>query len=81
MSRIESGRMTIHSEEFSSAKMLEQVNTIFNGQCSEKGLNYRVHISDEIDDYYIGDDMKIRQVLINLLGNAVKFTPQGGQMA
>ena len=80
MSRIESGRMTIHSEEFSSAKMLEQVNTIFNGQCSEKGLNYRVHISDEIDDYYIGDDMKIRQVLINLLGNAVKFTPQGGQI-
>ena len=78
MSRIESGRMTIHSEEFSSAKMLEQVNTIFNGQCSERGLTYVCNISDDIDDYYIGDDMKIRQVLINILGNAVKFTPQGG---
>ncbi|SMG15351.1 response regulator [Fibrobacter sp. UWB13] len=80
MSRIESGRMTIHSEEFSSAKMLEQVNTIFNGQCSERGLNYVCNISDNIDDYYIGDDMKIRQVLINILGNAVKFTPQGGSV-
>ena len=80
MSRIESGRMTIHSEEFSSAKMLEQVNTIFSGQCNDKGLNYSFHVSDKIDDYYIGDDMKIRQVLINILGNAVKFTPQGGKV-
>ena len=40
MSRIESGRLTIKSEEFSFSKTLEQVNTIINGQCREQGLNY-----------------------------------------
>ena len=80
MSRIENGRLAIRNEEFSFSKMLEQVNTIASGQCNEKGLEYNCHIKGHIDDYYIGDDMKIRQVLINILGNAVKFTPKGGKV-
>ena len=78
MSRIESGRMTIKCEEFSFAKSLEQVNTIISGQCREKGLTYDCHIVGHIDDYYIGDAMKLQQVMINILSNAVKFTPEGG---
>ena len=78
MSRIESGRMTIKSEEFSFAKMLEQINTIVSSQCSDKGLQYDCRTVGKIEDYYIGDAMKLRQVLINILGNAVKFTPEGG---
>ena len=81
MSRIESGRMTIKSEEFSFAKMLEQVNTIVSGQCNDKGLQYDCRTIGQIEDYYIGDDMKLRQVLINILGNAVKFTPEGGAVS
>ncbi|MBR3328901.1 MAG: response regulator [Atopobiaceae bacterium] len=81
MSRIESGRMIIKSEEFSFAKMLEQVNTIVSGQCNDKGLKYECRTVGRIDDYYIGDDMKLRQVLINILGNAVKFTPEGGAVS
>ena len=80
MSRIESGRMTLRNEEFSFRKLLETVNTLFSGQCSEKGLDYQCHIKTEIDDYYIGDTMKLRQVLINILSNAVKFTPEGGRV-
>ena len=80
MSRIESGRMTINSEEFSFARTLEQVNTIIQGQCREKGLEFECQIIGQVDDYYIGDDMKLRQVLINILGNAVKFTPKGGKI-
>ena len=80
MSRIESGRMTIRNEEFSFSKLLEQVNTIFNGQCEEKGLKYSCNVGRQLDSYYIGDGMKIRQVLINILGNAVKFTPKGGSI-
>ena len=81
MSRIESGRMTINNVEFSFSKALDAVNTIISGQCRDKGINYECHIKGKIDDYYYGDDMKIRQVLINILGNAVKFTPEGGRVA
>ncbi|MCR5784372.1 MAG: response regulator [Eubacterium sp.] len=78
MSRIESGRLTIKSEEFAFSKLVEQVNTIISSQCADKGLHYNCYADGEIGDYFIGDDIKLRQVLINILGNAVKFTPEGG---
>ena len=78
MSRIESGRMTVKNEEFSFAKALSQVNTIISGQCSDKGIEYVCRVKGMVDDYYIGDETKLRQVMINILGNAVKFTPAGG---
>ena len=81
MSRIESGRMTIRNEEFSFAKTLEQVDTMISGQCREKGLKYEYSTQCRDCDYLIGDDMKLRQVLINILGNAVKFTPVGGTVS
>ncbi len=80
MSRIESGRMTLKNEEFSFSKLMEQINTIFSGQCGEKGLDYHCSVIGSLDDYYIGDNMKLRQVLINILGNAVKFTSEGGRV-
>ncbi len=80
MSRIESGRMVIRNEEFSFPEMLEQVNTMISGQCREKGLNYECRIKGKLCDYYIGDELKLRQVLINILGNAVKFTPEQGSV-
>lgn len=81
MSRIESGRMTFKNEEFSFSELLKAVNTMFSSQCNDKGLDYTCHIHGEVDDYYIGDNMKLRQVLINILGNAVKFTPEGGKVS
>ncbi len=80
MSRIESGRMVLKNEEFSFSKLIEQINVIFSGQCQEKGLDYNCHVIGQLNDYYIGDNMKLRQVLINILGNAVKFTPEGGEV-
>ncbi|MBQ6373322.1 MAG: response regulator [Clostridia bacterium] len=78
MSRIESGRMTVKREEFSFAKALEQVNTIIGDQCHDKGIIYDCQTVGRVDDYYIGDAMKLKQMMINILGNAVKFTPKGG---
>ena len=80
MSRIESGRMVIKSEEFSFSKLLEYVNTMISGQCQDKGLEYNCRINGHVDDYYVGDAVKLRQVLVNILGNAVKFTPKGGKV-
>ncbi len=74
MSRIESGRMTIKNEEFSFAKMLEQVNTIVSGQCSDKGLQYDCRTVGRVDNYYIGDDTKLRQVLITRLHRVTTTT-------
>ena len=81
MSRIESGRMTLRSEEFSFSEMLEQINTMINSQCQDRGLTYECHVLGHVDDYYIGDNMKLKQVIINILGNAVKFTPAPGRVS
>ena len=78
MSRIDSGRMVIKQEEFSLSKMLAQVNAIISGQCSDKGLHYEYRMKGREGSCFIGDEMKLRQVLINVLGNAVKFTMKGG---
>ena len=78
MSRIESGRMVLRNEEFAFSKFIEQINMIISSQCQEKNLTYNCHINGAIDDFYIGDSSKLRQVLINILGNAVKFTPKNG---
>ena len=81
MSRIESGRMTLRHEEFSFREMLAQINTMINGQCRDKGLDYDCRITGSVEDFYIGDDMKLKQVIINILGNSVKFTPEGGTVS
>lgn len=80
VSRIESGRMILKNEEFSFGAMLEQINTMVSSQCAEKGLHFDCKILSKIDDFYIGDVMKLQQVLINILSNAIKFTPSGGNV-
>ena len=80
MSRIESGKVIVKNEEFSFSRIIDQVNTMIGEQCKEKGLSYECRCKGQIDHYYIGDDVKLRQVLINILGNAVKFTPEGGRV-
>ena len=80
MSRIESGRIVLRKEEFSFRSMLEQINTMVMSQCAEKGLKYECRTLGGVSDYYIGDDMKLKQVLINILSNAIKFTDAPGSV-
>ena len=81
MSRIESGRMTLKDEEFSFREFLDQINIIINGQCQDKKLQYDCTIKGKVKDYYIGDDLKLKQVMINILGNSVKFTNAPGNVS
>ncbi len=78
MSRIESGRMSFRNEEFSFTSFVFQINNLIDAQCKDKGLTYHCELKGDIGKYYIGDDTKLEQVLINILGNAVKFTDVGG---
>ena len=78
MSRIESGRMSFRNEEFSFTSFVYQINNLIDGQCQDKGLKYDCELRGDIGKYYIGDDTKLEQVLVNILGNAVKFTDAGG---
>ena len=80
MSRIESGRMTVKNEEFSFSQFLEQIRIMVEGQCRDKGLNFKLDIIGDTEQFYIGDDTKLKQVLINILGNSVKFTEVGGNI-
>ena len=80
MTRIESGKMVLKSEEFSFREFLDQINIIISGQCADKGLRYACSISGQVSDYYVGDSMKLKQVLINILGNSVKFTDAPGEV-
>ena len=80
MSRIESGRMVLRKEVFSFQNMLGQINTMVMSQCRSKGLSFECRITTPVDDCYIGDDMKLKQVLINILSNAVKFTEAPGSI-
>ena len=80
MSRIESGRFTLHKEVFSFRGMLEQITTMVQSQCRDKGLHFECRILGQVADNYIGDDMKLKQVILNILSNAIKFTDAPGSV-
>ncbi len=80
MSRIESGKIVLRKEEFSLSAMLEQINTMVMSQCADKGLRYECRLLSRVDDCYIGDDTKLKEVLINILSNAIKFTDAPGSV-
>ena len=80
MSRIESGRMVLKKEEFSLGAILDQINTLVTSQCSDKGLTYECRVLNKMDDRYIGDDLKLKEILLNILSNAIKFTEAPGSV-
>lgn len=80
MSRIESGKIVLNKEEFSFKSMLEQISTMIGAQCSENGLNYECNIVGKLDNSYIGDETKLKEVLLNILSNSIKFTDAPGKV-
>ena len=87
MSRIETGQMLLRNEPFSMEEVLDQVGSIIQSQCDDKGISFESEVRGRKEEASkahgpccMGDSMKVRQVLINILGNAVKFTPEGGKV-
>jgi len=78
LSKIEAGQIDIHPEAFSLRTCLSDLLMTQKSQIYYKGLTHLVDIPDDLPDTLVGDQLRIKQVLLNLLGNAIKFTEKGG---
>lgn len=77
LAKIESGRMSVTATRFDLYRLLDDVKSMFYFKAQEKGLQLSVDYAPQVPRYLQTDEMKLRQVLINLLGNAMKFTQTG----
>jgi len=78
MSKIEANKFELSHEEFDFEKMLQRVVNIISFRADEKKQKLTVHIDKSIPRSLLGDDQRLAQVITNLMGNAVKFTPEEG---
>jgi PAS domain S-box-containing protein len=78
MAKIEAGRVQVESAPIDLGALVRDVSDMMAVRAREKGLQLLIDQSSEFPRYIKGDEARLRQVLINLVGNAVKFTPQGG---
>ena len=78
MNKIESGKTTLTEERFSLPDLLSELITIVHPQSAEKHLHADVIINDIHHEQLLGDSMRLRQILLNLISNAIKYTNEGG---
>lgn len=80
MSKIESGKVSLTEEPFNLSEVIENLITIFHPQIKSREQDLKVNIADITHEDVIGDPVHLQQVFVNIMGNAVKFTPEGGQI-
>lgn len=75
--RIDARKLTLLPRPVRVRDVIEAVSDLFAGQIRERGLSFETHVDPAVPEVLIGDEGRLRQILINLMGNAVKFTPAG----
>jgi len=78
MSKIESGKLDLNEEEFSLFGLIDNLFTMSKPQFGEKKQTFTISVRDVAHEQVIGDSQRIQQALMNLVGNAIKYTPEGG---
>lgn len=81
MSKIESGKVTLSEEPFNLSEMIDGIFTIMNPQFKAKNQKISIRTSNVVHEDLIGDTLRLRQVFVNILGNATKFTPVEGSIS
>lgn len=77
-SKIEAGKMTLEVADVNLRALIRDVMTLTEGLASQKGLALEVNIDPDVPEEFRGDPIRLRQILFNLVGNAIKFTKRGG---
>jgi signal transduction histidine kinase/CheY-like chemotaxis protein len=77
LSKIEAGRMEFESKPFSLVETANAIQTLLDVRVQEKGIKLVLDLDPHVDGTFMGDGLRVRQILLNLAGNAVKFTDQG----
>ncbi len=77
LSKIESGRIELFKEQINLANLIKEIEQIFSYQANAKNINIKTVITFDPNNNFIIDEVRLRQVLFNLIGNAVKFTDSG----
>jgi len=77
-SKIEAGKIEFEEIEFNLFDILYKIETLFKQHAQNKGLYFKLNIGDRVPKYVIGDPTRLYQILVNLIGNAIKFTDKGG---
>ncbi len=80
LSKIEAGKIELEKAVVNIPGLVQAVEAIIRPRCEESGVNFEINVDERADANIISDSLRIRQVLINLLGNAVKFTPEQGSV-
>ena len=80
MSRIDSGRMIINEERFSLADLVHDLAVIVRPQAVQKKQTLRFEIGRILEECLVGDPLRLRQILVNIIGNAVKYTQESGEI-
>jgi signal transduction histidine kinase len=81
MSKIESGKFDLHPTPFNIEKMLNKVRHLLIDKAERKHQNFDIIQNPNMETHYVGDELRISQIIINLLSNAVKFTPENGSVS
>ena len=77
LSKIEAGKLNLNPTEFDPRELVETAVRMFSARAREKKLTVSCEIASDVPEALLGDDLRLRQVLANLVGNAIKFTAQG----
>ena len=77
ISKIEAGKIEIREGRYTLSSILNSMNSIMSSRAAEKGLEFRIDADESIPDVLYGDEIRIRQVITNVLNNAVKYTREG----